>query len=39
MSYLARGPASAGIDGYRSPDHLKIAVYFHCGGLNLYPAP
>jgi hypothetical protein len=25
--------------GYRNPDHLKIAVYFHCGGLNLYPAP
>jgi hypothetical protein len=25
--------------GYRNPDHFKIAVYFHCGGLNLYPAP
>jgi transposase len=24
--------------GYRSRDHFKIAVYFHCGGLNLYPA-
>jgi transposase len=24
--------------GYRNPDHFKIAVYFHCGGLNLYPA-
>lgn len=23
--------------GYRNPDHFKIAVYFHCGGLNLYP--
>jgi transposase len=25
--------------GFRNPDHFKIAVYFHCGGLNLYPAP
>jgi transposase len=25
--------------GYRNPDHFKIAVYFHCGGLNLYPSP
>jgi transposase len=25
--------------GYRNPEHFKIAVYFHCGGLNLYPAP
>lgn len=24
--------------GYRNPDHFKIAIYFHCGGLNLYPA-
>jgi transposase len=24
--------------GYRNPDHFKIAVYFHCGGLNLCPA-
>ena len=24
--------------GFRNPDHFKIAVYFHCGGLNLYPA-
>lgn len=24
--------------GYRNPDHFKIAVYFHCGGLHLYPA-
>lgn len=24
--------------GYRNPDHFKIAVYFHCGGLSLYPA-
>ncbi len=23
--------------GYRNPDHFKIAVYFHCGSLNLYP--
>jgi transposase len=23
--------------GYRNPDNFKIAVYFHCGGLNLYP--
>jgi transposase len=25
--------------GYRNADHFKIAVYFHCGGLHLYPAP
>jgi transposase len=25
--------------GYRNSDHFKIAIYFHCGGLNLYPAP
>ena len=24
--------------GYRNRDQFKIAVYFHCGGLNLYPA-
>lgn len=24
--------------GYRNREHFKIAVYFHCGGLNLYPA-
>lgn len=24
--------------GYRNPDNFKIAIYFHCGGLNLYPA-
>lgn len=24
--------------GYRNPDNFKIAVYFHCGGLHLYPA-
>ena len=24
--------------GFRNPNHFKIAVYFHCGGLNLYPA-
>jgi transposase len=24
--------------GYRNPNHFKIAVYFHCGGLNLHPA-
>lgn len=23
--------------GFRNRDHCKIAVYFHCGGLNLYP--
>jgi transposase len=23
--------------GYRNRDHFKIAIYFHCGGLNLYP--
>ena len=24
--------------GYRNSNNFKIAVYFHCGGLNLYPA-
>jgi transposase len=24
--------------GYRNPNHFKIAVYFHCGGLDLYPS-
>lgn len=23
--------------GFRNPKRFKIAVYFHCGGLNLYP--
>ena len=23
--------------GYRNAEHFKIAVYFHCGGLNLWP--
>jgi transposase len=23
--------------GFRNRDHLKIAIYFHCGGLKLYP--
>ena len=25
--------------GFRNRDHFKIAVYFHCGGLSLYPSP
>lgn len=24
--------------GFRNRDHFKIAVYFHCGALDLYPA-
>lgn len=24
--------------GYRNPDNFKTAIYFHCGGLELYPA-
>ena len=24
--------------GFRNRDNFKIAIYFHCGGLNLYPA-
>jgi transposase len=24
--------------GFRNPEHFKTAVYFHCGGLNPYPA-
>ena len=23
--------------GYRNREHFRIAIYFHCGGLNLYP--
>jgi transposase len=23
--------------GFRNAEHFKIAIYFHCGGLNLYP--
>ncbi len=23
--------------GFRNPDHFTIAIYFHCGGLDLYP--
>lgn len=23
--------------GFRNPDNFKVAVYFHCGGLDLYP--
>lgn len=25
--------------GYRNRDHYRTAIYFHCGGLNLYPRP
>ena len=24
--------------GYRNRDHFKTAIFFHCGGLQLYPA-
>jgi transposase len=24
--------------GFRNPEHFKTAIYFHCGGLQLYPA-
>lgn len=24
--------------GFRNAEHFKIAIYFHCGGLELYPA-
>jgi transposase len=23
--------------GFRNRNHFKIAIYFHCGGLNLLP--
>ena len=23
--------------GFRNREHFKIAIYFHCGGLQLYP--
>jgi transposase len=25
--------------GFRNRDHYKTAIYFHCGGLDLYPVP
>ena len=25
--------------GFRNREHFKTAIYFHCGGLDLYPAP
>jgi transposase len=25
--------------GYRNRDHYRAAIYFHCGGLDLYPRP
>ena len=25
--------------GFRNRDHLKTAIFFHCGGLELYPVP
>jgi transposase len=25
--------------GYRNRKHFRVAVYFHCGGLDLYPRP
>ncbi len=24
--------------GFRNPEHFKTAIYFHCGGLDLYPS-
>ena len=23
--------------GFRNREHYRIAIYFHCGGLDLYP--
>jgi len=23
--------------GFRNAEHFKMAIYFHCGGFNLYP--
>jgi hypothetical protein len=25
--------------GFRNREHYKTAIYFHCGGLDLYPRP
>ena len=25
--------------GFRNREHFKTAIYFHCGGLDLYPGP
>lgn len=35
-SELARHKKRAG--GYRNVENFKTAIYFHCGGLDLYPA-
>jgi transposase len=24
--------------GFRNTEHFKTAIFFHCGGLDLYPA-
>lgn len=28
-----------GANGFRNREHFKTAIYFHCGGLDLYPDP
>jgi transposase len=25
------------VRGFRNAEHFKTAIYFHCGGLDLYP--
>jgi transposase len=26
-------------NGFRNREHFKTAIFFHCGGLDLYPGP
>ena len=35
--YTKDPEAHFGKNSYRNAEHFKIAVYFHCGGLNLWP--
>jgi transposase len=28
-----------GANSFRNRDNFKLAIYFHCGGLDLYPDP
>jgi transposase len=32
-----RDPVGEEARGFRNPEHFKLAIYFHCGGLDLYP--
>lgn len=34
-SQIQKSKSMAG--GFRNPEHFKPAIYFHCGGRDLYP--